>query len=148
MSVLFCLFVVVVVCFCFFCCCFVIIIIFLFYYYYYYYHIFGLFICGVLLLILYNLSTYFITKTCLYKFDPLKPHFYIARKTGVYRSIHCFLCFFFISAQNIDCGYSSTHNLCFEQKYEKYQILSESFQFLEVKFSVYLNRRVFEVSNE
>ena len=38
----------------------------------------------------------------------------------------------------------STHNLCFEQKYEKYQsFLSEHFQFLEVKFSVYLNRRVF-----
>ena len=32
----------------------------------------------------------------------------------------------------------STHNLCFEQKYEKYQsFLSENFQFLEVKFSVY-----------
>ena len=40
---------------------------------------------------------------------------------------------FHISAQNIDCGYllerlgeavlTSTHNLCFEQKYEKYQIL-------------------------
>ena len=38
----------------------------------------------------------------------------------------------------------STNNLCFEQKYETYQIfLSENFQFLEVKFSVYLNRRVF-----
>ena len=38
----------------------------------------------------------------------------------------------------------STHNLCFEQKYEKYQSFSsENFQFLEVKFSVYLNRRVF-----
>ena len=38
----------------------------------------------------------------------------------------------------------STHNLCFEQKYEKYQrFLSENFQFLEVKFSTYLNRRVF-----
>ena len=38
----------------------------------------------------------------------------------------------------------STHNLCFEQKYEKYQIfLSEIFPFLEVKFSVYLNRHVF-----
>ena len=29
-------------------------------------------------------------------------------------------------------------------KYEKYQrFLSENFQFLEVKFSIYLNRRVF-----
>ena len=38
----------------------------------------------------------------------------------------------------------STHNQCFEQKYEKYQIsLSENFQFLEVKFSIYLNRHVF-----
>ena len=38
----------------------------------------------------------------------------------------------------------STHNLCFEQKYENFQsFLSENFQFLEVKFSNYLNRRVF-----
>ena len=39
----------------------------------------------------------------------------------------------------------STHNLCFEQKYEIYQsFLSENFQFLEVKFSIYmyLNRCV------
>ena len=34
--------------------------------------------------------------------------------------------------------------MCFEQKYEKYQIfLSENFQFLVVNFSLYLNRRVF-----
>ena len=32
---------------------------------------------------------------------------------------------------------TSTHNLCFEQKYEKHQsFLSENFQFLEVKFSI------------
>ena len=38
----------------------------------------------------------------------------------------------------------STHNLCFEQKYEKYQnLLSEKFHFLVVKFTVYLNRHVF-----
>ena len=38
----------------------------------------------------------------------------------------------------------STHNLCFEQKYEKYQIFYlKIFIFLVVKFSVYLNRRVF-----
>ena len=42
-----------------------------------------------------------ITKTCLCNFDPLKPHFYIVKVgfTGVYT-------IFFISAQNIDCGYS------------------------------------------
>ena len=55
--------------------------------------------------------------------------------------------------KNIDCGNSlepigeavltSTHNLCYGQKYENYQsFLSENVQFLEVKFSIYLNRRV------
>ena len=38
----------------------------------------------------------------------------------------------------------STHNICFKQKYERYQgFLSEKNQFLEVKFSTYLNKRVF-----
>ena len=43
----------------------------------------------------------FITKTYLYNFDPLKPHFYIVKLgfTGVYIIFH-------ISAQNVDCGYS------------------------------------------
>ena len=37
----------------------------------------------------------------------------------------------------------STHNLCSEQKYEKYQkFLSENFHFLVGKFSVYMNRHV------
>ena len=42
-----------------------------------------------------------ITKTYLYNFDPLKPHFYIVKLgfTGVY-------IIFLITAQNIDCGYS------------------------------------------
>ena len=42
-----------------------------------------------------------ITKTYLYNFDPLKPHFYIVKLgfTGVY-------IIFLISAQNIDYGYS------------------------------------------
>ena len=66
-----------------------------------------------------------ITKTCLYNFDPLKPHFYRVKLgfTGLY-------IIFLISVQNIDCGYplepprrggsNEYHNLCFEQKYEKY----------------------------
>ena len=38
---------------------------------------------------------------------------------------------------------TSTHNLCFEEKFEKYQnFLSDNFHFLEVKFSIYLNRLV------
>ena len=73
-------------------------------------------------------------------FDPLKPYFYIVKLgfIGVY-------IIFLTSAQNIDCGYSlepprrggsnDYHNLCFEQKYEKYQkILSENFHVLVVKF--------------
>ena len=97
-----------------------------------------------------------ITKTCL-NFDPLKPYFYIV-KLRVYiisfisaqnrdcgysleppRKIKKLIFFIFL-LKNIDCGYSlepphrggsnEYHNLCFEQKYEKYQFfLSEKFQF-------------------
>ena len=85
-----------------------------------------------------------ITKTYLYNFDPLKPHFHIVKLgfTGVYIN-------FLISDQNIDCGYAlelprRTNNLCFEQKHENYQkFLSENFHFLVIKFAVCLNRYVF-----
>ena len=66
----------------------------------------------------------FITKTCLYNFDPLKPHFYIVKLgiTGVY-------IIFLIAAEN-QAVLTSTHNLCFEQKYEKYRsFLPENFWF-------------------
>ena len=45
-------------------------------------------------------QAYLITKTCLYNFDPLKPHFYIVKLgfTGVY-------IIFLILLKNIDCGY-------------------------------------------
>ena len=48
----------------------------------------------------------------------------------------------------VEAVLTSTHSLYFEQNYEKYQkkyqnYLSENFRFLAVKFSVYLNRRVF-----
>ena len=44
----------------------------------------------------------------------------------------------------IEAVLTSTHNLCFEQKHEKYEFfLTKNVQFLEVKFSIYLNRRVF-----
>ena len=44
----------------------------------------------------------------------------------------------------------STHNLCFEQTMKNYykSFLPENFQFLEVKFSIYLNRRVFIMGTE
>ena len=43
-----------------------------------------------------------ITKTCLYNFDPLNPHFYIVKLgfTGVY------IIFLISTQKNIDCGYS------------------------------------------
>ena len=48
-----------------------------------------------------HILKYDITKTCLYNFDPLKPHFYMVKLgfTGVY-------IIFLISDQYIDCGYS------------------------------------------
>ena len=67
-----------------------------------------------------------------YNFDPLKPHFYILKVgfTGVY-------IIYLISAQKhklwvlvrtASPSLTSTYNLCFEQKYEKYQrFLSEFF---------------------
>ena len=42
-----------------------------------------------------------ITKTCLFNFDPIKPHFYVV-KLG-FTGVHII---FLISAQNIDCRYS------------------------------------------
>ena len=77
---------------------------------------------------------------------PFNPNFYVVKLgfTGVY-------IIFLISAQKtliVDTRQNhfgepvltSTHNLCFEQKYEKMsEFLSENFQFLVVKFSIYLN---------
>ena len=62
--------------------------------------------------------------------------------------------FFLFLLKNIDCGYSlepprrggsnDTHNLCFEQKHEKYQnFVSEKFHCLVLKLSISLNRHVF-----
>ena len=76
-----------------------------------------------------------IMRTRLYNFDPLKPHLYIVKLgfTGVYIIV-------LISAQKHRLWYSlelveavltSTHNLCFEQKYEKYQ------NFLSIFFSFF-----------
>ena len=53
----------------------------------------------------------------------------------------CFFFSFFFFAKNTDCGeavLTSTHNLCFEQKYKNIRVfLSENLQFLVVKFSLY-----------
>ena len=92
----------------------------------------------------------FITKTCLYNFDPLKPHFYIVKLgfTGVY-------IIFLIPAQNIDCGYSLEpprrggsneypQSMFLNRNMKNLKVfLSKNLYFLVVKFSVYLYRLVF-----
>ena len=105
---------------------------------------------------------YGITKTCLYNFDPLKPHFCIVKLgfTGVY-------IIFLFSAQKhrlwvlvrtIDCGYSlEPPRRCGSNEYPQSMFWAEIrkisgllylklFIFMVVKFSVYLNRRVFVMS--
>ena len=57
-------------------------------------------------------------------------------------SVSFCLCIFF--SKRAEEVLTSTNNLCFEQKYEKYHFFfSENFPFLVVNFSIYLNRRVF-----
>ena len=90
-----------------------------------------------------------ITTTRLYKFDPLKPHFYIVKLgfTGVYIIL-------FILLKNIDFGYSLEpprrgssneypKSMFWAEIWKISEFLSENFPFLVVKFSIYLNRRVF-----
>ena len=83
-----------------------------------------------------------ITKTHLYNFDPIKPHVYIV-KLG-FNGVYIIFLILLIVGTRLNHLLTSTYNLCFEQEYEKNQIfLSETFPLLVVKFSLYLNRRVF-----
>ena len=98
---------------------------------------------------------YFITKTRLYNFDPLKPHFYIVKQgfKGVY------IIFFFLFLLKTNCGHSLEpprqggsseypQSMFWAEiwKISIFFFLSENFQFLVVKVSVYLNRHVFVMS--
>ena len=98
-------------------------------------------------------SSALITKTYLYNFDPIKPHFYIVKLgfIGVY-------IIFVISAQNKDCRYSLEPprrggskeyppSMFWAKIWKISEVLSENFQFVLVKFSIYLNRRVFVMTN-
>ena len=99
-----------------------------------------------------------ISKTSLYNFDPLKPHFYIVKlgftASTLFFSYFCSKHRLWIlvrtaSPHSKPINYilqclTSTHNLYLEENYEKYQnFLSGNFKLLVVKFLVYLNRRVF-----
>ena len=77
-------------------------------------------------------------KTCLYNFDPLKPHFYIVKLgfTGVY-------IIFLISAINRGGSNEYPQSMFVSRNMKNISFLSENFHFLEVKFSLYLNRHVF-----
>ena len=97
-----------------------------------------------------SISYNIIMKTCIYNVDPLKPHFHTVKLgfTGVY------IIFLFL-LKNIDCGYSlepprrdgsnEYPQSMFWADIRKISELfvSENFQFLEVKISIYFNRRVF-----
>ena len=92
---------------------------------------------------------YHITKTRLYKFDPLEPHFYIVKLgfTGVY-------IIFLISAQNIDCGYllepprrggsnEYQQSMLWAEIWKISEFFTWKFSVFGVDFFLYLNRRVF-----
>ena len=73
-----------------------------------------------------------IKKTRLCNFDPLRPHFYVAKLgfTGIY-------IIFLISAKNIDCGYSlEPPRRSLEQKYEKYQNFLSEISFSDGKILI------------
>ena len=76
---------------------------------------------------------------------PPKLHFYTVN--GVYRGIHFF--FILLKTHRLwvlvrTAVLRSTHDLCFEQINDKYQnFLSENFPILVVRFSMYLNRRLY-----
>ena len=92
-----------------------------------------------------------ITRTYLYNFDPLKPHFYIV-KLRVGRGIHYFSYF---CSKNIDCGYSLEpprrggsngypQSMFWAELLKISEFLSEN---LVENFSVYLNRHAFVKEN-
>ena len=78
-------------------------------------------------------------KTYLYNFDPLKPILYRLVKLRFTR-VHI-ICL--ISAQKRRLWVEYLQSMFWAEIWKYPSFLLEKFQFLEVKFSVYLNRRVF-----
>ena len=100
-------------------------------------------------------TSFLITKTYLYNFDPFKPHFYIVKLgfTGVY-----IIFFYFCSKHRLWVlvrtapstepprrGGSNEYpqSMFWAEIWKISEFLSENFQFLVVKFSIYFNRHVF-----
>ena len=112
--------------------------------------------CPVRCLMSCSADSVYITKKSLYKFDPLKPHFYIVKLVNSGTCIHCFLISAKKTLKNIDCGYSLEspwrggsnvypQSMFWAEIWKISEFLSENFRFffLVIKFSVYLNRHVF-----
>ena len=92
------------------------------------------------------------TKTCPYNINPLKPYF-LYSKSGVYMGIHYFSYFcskhrLWYSLEPPRRGGSNEYpqSMFWAEIRKISAFLSENFQFLEVKFSIYLNRRVYVMS--
>ena len=95
------------------------------------------------------MGNFTITKTSLYNFDPLKPHFYIVKPGFIGYTL-----FFLFLLKNIDCGYSLEpprrggsneypKSMFWAEIWKISEFLSENFQFVfVVKFSMYLNSRL------
>ena len=90
-----------------------------------------------------------ITKTCLYSFDPLKPHFYTVKLGFTWVNIN-----FLFLLKNIDCGYwlepprrggsnEYPQSMFWAEIWKLTEFVIWKFSFLVEKISVYLNRRVF-----
>ena len=90
-----------------------------------------------------------ITKTCLHNFDPLKPHFNIVKLVFT-----VYIMFSYFCSKNIDRGYSlepprrggsnEYQQSVFSRNMKNIRVFYLNiFLFLKVKFSIYLNRRVF-----
>ena len=102
---------------------------------------FALFVCHVFWFTFFYQRLY-ITKTCLYNFDPVKAHFYIVKLE--FKRVYIILSYFFsnhrlwvlVRTDNVEAVLTRTHNLCFKKKkYKKIsEFLSENFQFWWWKF--------------
>ena len=76
-------------------------------------------------------------KTHLYNFDPLKTHLYII-KLG-FTGVNIIFLFFYAQKHRLLVLVETALNLCFEQKYEKYETFYlKIFSFWVVKFSIYI----------
>ena len=91
-----------------------------------------------------------ITKTCLYNFDPLKPHLYIVKLgfTGVYiiflNLLKYIYCVYPLEPSRRGGSKEYPQSMFWEGIWKKHQIFFIwKFSFLVLKFSICLNKRVF-----